>query len=242
MSEPTTGPTVTRARRAALEAAVIAAGLAPRGVVRLTAADGVGRLADGRPARALLLVGWRGRVGWDAFATSPEVTDGGADPLDRWSRRVIGGLARDHGLGALFPFEGPPWWPFVSWGGRAEGLTASPLGLAIDEAVGLWAAWRGALVSGEDLGEEAAAQAGPCATCERRSCLVACPADAFVGGFDAERCRSHLESHAGGLCRTDGCRARDACPVGRRHRYAPAQIRFLMTAFRASLAAKETTA
>ncbi|MBV5264638.1 ferredoxin [Pinisolibacter aquiterrae] len=222
--------------RARIEAAIVAAGLTPRGVVRPGADDGVPDPLPGRPARSLILIGWRGRVGWSAFAASPERRDGGADPLDRWSRRVIGGLAADLGLGVLFPFGGPPWWPFQRWGARAEGLTASPLGLSIDAEVGLWHGWRGALVSPEDLGAEAPPQTGPCATCATRSCLVACPADAFgPAGFAAGRCRTFLEGHAGGLCRTDGCRARDACPVGRAHRYAPDQIRFLMAGYRATL-------
>ena len=119
---------------------------------------------------------------------------------------------------------------------RAEGLTTTPLGLAIDREVGLWHGWRGAIAVAADLGPEARPQASPCASCGPRSCLVACPASAFDGtSYHVGRCRDFLESHAGGLCRTDGCRSRDACPVGRAHRYAPEQIRFLMSAFRASL-------
>ena len=230
-----TGPASPLERRAALEAAVRAAGLAPRGVVRLGRDDGVGAGPDGRPARALLLVGWRGREGWAAFATSEERRDGRPDPLDRWSRRVIGAVAAAFDGRAVFPFEMPPP-PFQRWAMRAEGLGASPLGLTIDAETGLWHAYRGAIAVADDLGEEAAAQVVPCASCASRSCLSACPANAFgVTGYDVAACRGFLESHAGGLCRTDGCRARDACPVGRRHRYAPDQIRFLMSAFRASL-------
>ncbi len=231
---------MTGARRSELEAAVTAAGLVPRGVVRLAPEDGVAAFADGRAARGLLLVGWRGRAGWAGFAGAAERRDGVADPLDRWSRRVIGELAERFDARALFPFEGPPWWPFQRWGARAEGLTASPLGLQIDAEVGLWHGWRGALAVAEDLGAEPEVQVSPCATCVPRSCLSACPADAFSGaGYDTARCRGHLEGHAGGLCRTDGCRSRDACPVGRIHRYAPDQIRFLMNGFRASYSAPD---
>ena len=223
-------------RRATLEAAIVAVGLVPRGVVTLGPDDDAVALADGRAARSLMLVGWRGRDGWAAFRDASERRDRDRDPLDRWSARVLDGLARDHDATAILPFEGPPWPPFLTWARRAEGLAASPLGLAIDGRVGLWHAFRGALAVADDLGPEAAPQISPCATCERRACLSACPADAFDGsGFDVGRCRGHLESHAGGLCRTDGCRARDACPIGRAHRYAPDQIRFLMSAFRASL-------
>ena len=222
-------------RRARLEAAVRAAGLSPRGVVRLGPEDAVEALPDGRAAASALLVGWRGRDGWAAFAGSDERRDGRADPLDRWSVRVIGDLAARFGGMAIFPFAGPPYRPFLRWSARAEGLTATPLGFAIDVEVGLWHGFRGAVVTAEDLGPEATAQSSPCATCAGRPCLEACPANAFTaGGYDVAACRGFLESHAGGLCRTDGCRARDACPVGRRHRYAADQIRFLMSAFRAS--------
>lgn len=233
--------------RDAAEAAVAAAGLVPRGVVSLTAEDGVPALPDGRVATSLLLVGWRGRAGWPGFAGSEERRDGAPDPLDRWSRRVIGAVAAGLGAGALFPFDGPPWWPFQRWAMRAEGLSSSPLGLLIDREVGLWHGWRGALVFAEAIGAEAAPQVSPCETCAQRSCLSACPARAFDGAgddlarsfsgavYDVARCRTFLEGHAGGLCRTDGCRSRDACPVGRAHHYAPDQIRFLMSAFRASL-------
>lgn len=218
-----------------VEAALVAEGLSPRGVVVLRDEDGVA-LSDGRAAVNLLLVGWRGRVGWPAFAASPERRDGGADPLDRWSRRVIGAIAARFGAGVLLPFGGPPWWPFQRWGERAEGVRPSPLGLSIDAEVGLWHGWRGALVFAEAIGDEVAPQISPCDGCGSRSCLSACPARAFDGGgYDVGRCRTFLDGHAGGLCRTDGCRSRDACPVGRAHRPVPDQIRFHMAAFRASL-------
>jgi hypothetical protein len=222
-------------RRESLEAAVAAAGLAPRGVLRPVPDDGIAPFADGRPAASVLVIGWRGRVGWAAFAASAERRDGLPDPLDRWSARVIGGLAAAVGGRAVFPFAGPPFLPFQRWAARAEGLARSPLGLSIDPEVGLWHAFRGAIVTAEDLGPEAEPAADPCASCAGRPCLSACPATAFrADGFDVAACRGFLESHAGGLCRTDGCRARDACPVGRKHRYAPDQIRFLMSAFRAA--------
>jgi epoxyqueuosine reductase len=46
--------------------------------------------------------------------SEPEFTDGRPDPIDRWSRRVIGHMACDLGAKALFPFGGPPWHPFIA--------------------------------------------------------------------------------------------------------------------------------
>ena len=74
-----------------------------------------GELAD---IRTIVLAGMAGRDGWSAFAASPEASDGLDDPLDRWSRRLIEALARELGAQALFPFGGPPFWPFQQWAQR----------------------------------------------------------------------------------------------------------------------------
>ena len=66
-----------------------------------------------------------------ASPTSPEARDGRADPLDRWSRRVVDALAAALGARALYPFDGPPHWPFQRWARRAEAVHVSPLGLLI---------------------------------------------------------------------------------------------------------------
>ena len=78
-------------------------GLVPRGAVSLAEGERVGELAD---MRTIVLAGMVGRDGWDAFAASPEASDGLADPLDRWSRRLIESLARELGGKALFPLAG----------------------------------------------------------------------------------------------------------------------------------------
>ncbi|MEL6684688.1 MAG: ferredoxin, partial [Pseudomonadota bacterium] len=45
---------------------------------------------------------------WSIFCDSPEYKDGEADPLDRWSCRVLTAVAEEHNAEALFPFGGPP--------------------------------------------------------------------------------------------------------------------------------------
>lgn len=224
-------------RRAEIEAAIVACGLAPRGLLAIGPDDGLPPLADGRVATALMPIGWLGRQGPAAFAASPEIGDGLADPLDRWSRRSIDDLADRFGALALYPFGGPPWWPFQRWGLRAEPLSPSPLGLLIHPQVGLWHGWRGALAFADDLGPIPPPPAvdPPCAACVGRPCLTTCPVDAFgAAGYDIDACLAHIHGPAGALCRTDGCRARDACPVGRGQRYGDGTIRFLMRAFRAA--------
>jgi len=121
-------------------------GLAVRGGFIPTVEDGVPALPDGRPTGAVLLVGAVGGSIWSAFRASPEVADGRCHPLDRWSARVIGAVARTLGVVPVFPFTGPPWWPFQRWACRAEPVAPSPLGLLIHPDYGLWHAYRGALL------------------------------------------------------------------------------------------------
>ena len=175
--------------------AVVRAGLAPRGAFLLADDERAGALAD---VRTIVLVGVTGRSGWDDFAASGEAGDGAEHPLDRWSKRVIDGLARDLGAAALYPFGGPPYFPFQQWARRAEPVHGSPLGLLIHPTYGLWHSYRGALAFGQALDVPAIeATPSPCDTCRGRPCLSACPVGAFVvGGYDVPACVGHLKSAA----------------------------------------------
>ena len=79
----------------------------------------------------LVLVGFTGTTNWQHFKHSPEASDGAPDPLDRWSQRVITALAEELHAKALFPFQGPPWLPFLKWAQKAESVHPSPLGMLI---------------------------------------------------------------------------------------------------------------
>jgi hypothetical protein len=114
-------------------AAIECTGLVPRGAFLTDAGERKGPLAG---VRTIFLIGTAGRMGWDAFAASPEARDGLDHPLDRFSRRVIGALADDLGALALFPFGGPPYWPFQQWARRSETVHASPIGLLIHPRFG----------------------------------------------------------------------------------------------------------
>jgi hypothetical protein len=211
-------------------AAIRRTSLVPRGAFLTADSDRVGKLAD---IRTIVLAGIVGRGGWDAFAASPEASDGLADPLDRWSRRLIESLARELGGMALFPFGGPPFLPFQRWAQRAEPVHSSPIGLLIHPYYGLWHSYRGALAFREELNVSAsAAVPSPCETCTGRWCLSACPVGAFSNeGYDVGACAGHLRSAAGGDCMGGGCLARRACPVGAEHAYGPEQAGFHMRAF-----------
>jgi ferredoxin len=211
-------------------AAIERAGLTARGAFRLAEPERAGALAQ---VRTIVLVGVAGRRGWDAFAASPEARDGLDHPLDRFSRRVIDALGVDLGAKPLYPFGGPPDWPFQQWARRAEPVHPSPIGVLIHPTYGLWHSYRGALAFVESLDvPPLEASQSPCETCRERPCLSACPVGAFsADGYDVAACAAHLKSAAGADCMTGGCLARRACPVGAEHRHAPDQAAFTMRAF-----------
>lgn len=217
---------------AEVKAQAASVGLAACGALHLCAADGVPATRAG-PATTLVLLGFEGSRQWPAFASSPEAQDGAAHALDRWSRRIIDDLARRFDALALYPFKGPPWWPFQQWARRAQRLEASPLGMLMHPRLGTWHAWRGALALAPLLDIPAAfSTPHPCARCDAKPCLSACPAQAVTeAGIDLPRCMSHLRSPEGATCRERGCLARAACPVGVEHRYEPPQLRFHMDAY-----------
>ena len=218
---------------ASVECAIEQAGLAPRGALRLNEAEHVGALA---PFHTLVLVGMIGARNWDAFAKSEEAGDGAPNPLDRWSRRTLDPLASLFGGESLYPFGGPPYWPFQSWAARAEPLWSSPLGMLIHAEYGLWHSYRGALALREDLAPtiEQAAN-GPCESCSVRPCMSACPVRAFTAaGYDVARCREHLGGPEGRECLDRGCLARRACPVGQTYAHGARQTQFHMRAFLAA--------
>jgi len=64
----------------------------------------------------------------------------------------------------------------------------------------------------------------PCATCDGRPCVSACPANALAGkDFDLDACLNWRMAPQS-TC-ADTCRARLACPIGDEHRYDASQIR-----------------
>ena len=101
---------------------------------------------DGSPSRVLLLIGAEGGSLWPTFSQSSEYHDNCADPLDRWSRRVGESMADElEGL-AVFPFDGPPFHPFISWATQSGSVNPSRLGLSLHRRFGLWHAFRLSLI------------------------------------------------------------------------------------------------
>jgi hypothetical protein len=217
-------------------AAAAAVGIALRGAFHPEAGDGVPPLSGAARVGTLVLAGMVGRAQWPTFAASPEASDGRPHPLDRWSRRIIGGLAIELGATPLYPFEGPPWLPFQRWAMKAEPVHRSALGMLIHPDWGLWHSYRGALAFAERVAlPKRVERSSPCDSCAAKPCLTACPVGAFTfERYDVEACAGHLQSAAGQGCLELGCRAREACPVGAAHRFGRDQAGFHMLAFLAS--------
>jgi hypothetical protein len=209
---------------AAIATAAAKEHLTIRGHAALTAQDG---LPD--HLRTIVLLGPDEPAFWPHFAASPESQDGAENPLDRWSRRVIGRIACDLGTKAYFPFGGPPYRPFVAWALRTGRVHQSPVSLMIHPDTGLFFSLRGAIAIPEALDTDPAP--GPCATCATKPCLTACPATALTAnGYDVPRCHAFLDTAAGSDCMDQGCAVRRACPIGPDRRL-PAQSAFHMKAF-----------
>lgn len=218
--------------RARATAALVPSRLILRGGLNLAEDEARPPGPDGRPARAVLLVGNAGAGYWPVF-TQWRARQAGplADPLDTWSREVIAVAAQAIGARVLMPND-RPFAPFQQWAMRAEGLRPSPLGLLMHPRYGLWHAFRGALLLDEPLPGLAPAQAPhACDHCAAKPCLTSCPVGAYSGrGFAYADCLAHVRSPAGRAC-ADLCLARDACPQGRDWRYSAAALAFHQHAF-----------
>ena len=225
---------------ALLQASVTAYGLRVRGGWRPTASDSLPSLPGGCSAAVVWMIGVVGSEFWPAFKASTFYSDGLPDPLDRWSRSIGTELAQKWGGRALFPFDGPPYYPFQQWATRTEPLQTSPLMMRIHPEFGVWHAYRFAMalptVSPNEvlaIGHSLRAVNGDlCTTCVGQPCLSACPVQAFTGtGYLLDTCSEQLHKAAGVDCMTAGCLSRRACPVGREYTYETEHAAFHMRAF-----------
>ena len=184
------------------------------------------------PARSVLLVGQAGAEPWPHFLCwrekQPQTM---ANPLDTWSREVLGAVAEEFGARAVSPSD-RPYLPFQQWAMRAEGLKPSPLGILMHPQYGLWHAYRGALLFEDEIALPEAQEAiHLCDACVEKPCLKSCPVDAYsLDGFAYQACLAHVRGQ-GVPCRTGGCLDRNACPYGTAYRYPPDVQAFHMASF-----------
>ena len=186
---------------------------------------------DGLPkgTATLLLLGPLEPGFWPHVTAQPE-WDGAPDPLDRWSRRVIGGMACDLRAKALFPFGGPPYQPFYAWAIRTGRVWDSPVRLMVHETQGLMVSFRGALALKQAV-ELPPLPLRPCDACAK-PCLTACPVGALSGaGYDVPACHQFLATAKGAGCMTQGCAVRRACPLSVGYARMPEQSAYHMRQF-----------
>jgi epoxyqueuosine reductase len=186
--------------------------------------------ADGLPTgtASVLLLGPLEPGYWPHIKSQAEW--GAADPVDRWSRRVIGAMADELGATALFPFGGPPYLPFYSWALRTGRVWESPVKLLVQQDQGLMVSFRGALAL--PFLVDVPAAVSPCEGCAA-PCLTVCPAGVLgAQGYDVAGCRQYLDGPSGGDCKNFGCGVRRACPVSQGYARLAEQSAYHMGTFR----------
>ena len=179
--------------------------------------------------RAVVMLGPQEPGFWAHVRSQPE-WDGAPDPVDRWSRRVIGGLACDLGGKALFPFGGPPWQPFYAMALRTGRVWDSPVRILVQAEQGLMVSFRGALALRQEV-DLPTPVPRPCDTCAK-PCLAACPVAALTGdGYDVPACHRYLDKESGQDCMNFGCAVRRACPLSESYARLSAQSAYHMGQF-----------
>lgn len=182
--------------------------------------------------RAIVLVG-ADQGFWQVFVTSPEYLDGAPHPVDRWSKRILCGLARAHHGTCVFPSDGPPYAPFIAWATQTGRFWQSPTGMLVHDRAGLMISIRCALMLDTVLPQPAAAQS-PCSHCAGRPCTSACPVSALsdTHPYNVPLCKDHIRGVQGADCVGIGCATRLACPISQAFDRPTAQTTFHMRAFR----------
>ena len=203
-----------------LSTALEPAALFLRGGFYPAESDEVPALPDGTEAGTVLLAGNVGGAMWAAFSTDGPGPDP-HNPLDSWLKPHILAAAEAVGGHAILPNEGPPYVPIQDWATRADPIHRSPTGIMIHPEYGLWHVYRAAfLFAGRVEFAPRGDSPSPCESCAAKPCLTICPVDAFKPDrFDFKSCSDHVAGISGANCRTRGCMARRACPVGRQYAY-----------------------
>lgn len=174
-------------------------------------------------ARGALVVGNAGRVLWERFVASPErALD--RDPLDVYTRRVLGEAARladpPAAIGFYADRRDSVYLPLVSLARRAGFGSPGRVGVLIHPVYGPWIGVRAVLLLAEDVPFREPDAWAPCDGCPA-PCVSACHGRVIgPSGVDAAACyQVRLTLPA---CATR-CDARSACVVAPEHAYSAEQ-------------------
>jgi hypothetical protein len=184
----------------------------------------------GREDALVLLVGNGGELLdalRDAAARDPSLRED-AHPVERYARETITSLAETHLGGARYAIRfshAPPPRTFAAVRlARLLGLAETgPTQLSIHPERGPWLALRAAVVV-DAPGPEPTGASSKCAECSRKPCRPAMAVALDTIGGLANLGRPTLKAHADLFIA-----ARDACPVGREHRYPEPLLRYHYT-------------
>jgi epoxyqueuosine reductase len=186
--------------------------------------DIVGGIAGGKADyRQLILIGHGGKALWEAVTKSGS---GGADPIDDFTVRTIrlwmSEFQPDNRYAILYP--GSDTIDLQRLGALAGWHNASPFMVGIDAEWGTWYAYRAVVLADTRFVPSALVdRSSPCAACQTRPCIAACPASAMADGeFSLQKCVAWRQQ-ADSPCAFN-CLARVACPVGSKHRYCTEQL------------------
>jgi len=198
--------------------------------------DAPWRLPDvGRPDALVIVLGHT-RALWPrliaALDADPELRDG-PDPLDTWTERTARDSAARHLTGVRYalryPHEAPP--RRVAFQRLADAVGLGQLGpamLCVDEDHGPWLGLRAAFIIDVPGPATPPRRPRPCDACATRPCVAALDV-ALARSSDSDDLWPFLA-------------VRDACPVGREHRYGPRHLGYHYTKDRAMLRAEDGAA
>jgi epoxyqueuosine reductase len=181
-------------------------------------------------ARSIIVVGNGGGAFWRAFTDHAVRHSGWRDrenPLDDFTQTIIEREivepVRASGIRCTpaYPFmNGEATLNFMELAKLAGLAGPSIIGVVVHPVYGPWVAFRAAILVDVDIDAPGEALGfDPCPTCQTRSCISACPAQAvaFPAGWDTPRCLTHrVEVEADCAMR---CHARTGCVLGPDHRY-----------------------
>lgn len=187
----------------------------------------LGLIPEAAGYRQLILFGHAGRRLWECVQASGI---GGEHPIDHYSIRTVEQWFAEHLPSQRYCFLYPGDAPI---GLQALGTLAgwhhpSPFRIGVNADWGSWFAYRAAVLADTDFAPSPPVDRGnPCLSCRDQPCLAACPAGARADGQIAIEDCVTVRLRTGSPCALQ-CLARNACPVGREHRYDDAQTEHSM--------------